>query len=1010
LDPEYPEGRLRFMAEDAGLSVLLTGGKLSELAAALAQGAGAAVVHLDELGDEPPGVEEARPRAAMSPDNLAYVIYTSGSTGRPKGVAIEHRSAAALLHWAHEIFDPEELSGTLASTSVCFDLSVFEIFAPLGRGGTVILARDALHLPTLAARESVTLINTVPSAMAELVRQGAVPASVRAVNLAGEVLKNSLAQAVYGQGGVRRVFNLYGPSEDTTYSTWSLVGRGSGREPTIGRPIANTCAYVLDGRMRPAPLGVPGELFLGGAGLARDYLRRPALTAERFVPDPFSAELGARLYRTGDLARWLPSGELEFLGRVDHQVKVRGFRIELGEVEAALLSQPGVRQAVVLAREAGADNQRLVAYVTGDREAFKAADVRRGLKERLPGYMVPSSFVLLEEWPLTPSGKVDRRRLPAPDESAWEDGKAFESPRTPVEDILASIYEQVLGVRDIGVHANFFELGGHSLLATQVVSRLNDAFNLEVPLHALFESPTVAALAEHVEAAIAGGRLSAAKPLVRAPRGVAPTLSYQQRRLWFLGQLEPEDPSYNMAGALRLKGPLDAGALEWSFNEVVSRHEALRTAFVEVNGVPVPSVEPVTRLTLPSYDLSALPEGAKQERLDAFLREEAERPFDLKRCPLLRLRLLRLAEDEHVLQLTMHHIISDGWSLGVLLRELKTFYESRTAGQPAELRELPVQYADYALWQRERLEGGELERQLAYWEARLAGLPEALELPTDRPRRPSPRRRGGVVEFSLPTGLTTSLKSLARREGATLFMTLLAGFEALLYRHTGQELFAVGTPVAGRGREEVRGLIGFFVNTLALRAEVSGGETFAELLGRVRGEALGGYGHQEAPFERVVERLSPARSLGRSPIFQVMLTLDNTPQEELKLGALRVERLPSDGGAAKYDLSLSLREEGGVLGAMLSYDAGLFDEATVRSLAERYEVLLEGAAADPARRISEVPLLTEEEAHRQLVEWNETRRDYPAEATIHGLFERQARRTPDALALVFEGERLTYAQ
>ncbi|HEX8559178.1 MAG TPA: amino acid adenylation domain-containing protein [Pyrinomonadaceae bacterium] len=790
-----------------------------------------------------------------------------------------------------------------------------------------------------------------------------------------------------------------------------MVGRAGEGAPSIGRPVSNTRVYIVDGVGSPAPVGVAGELYIGGDGLARGYLNRPALTAERFVPDPFSGEPGARLYRTGDLARYLPSGEIEFLGRVDHQVKVRGFRIELGEIEAALAECAGVRQTVVVAREDAPGDKRLVAYVVGDREAFKAADARSRLKERLPHYMMPSSFVLLEEWPLTPSGKVDRRRLPAPDVSAWEDGRAFESPRTPVEDVLAGIYEQTLGVRDVGVHDNFFELGGHSLLAMQVVSRLNDAFNLEAPLHALFESPTVAALAEHVEASIAGGRLAAAAaPVMRAPRGVAPTLSYQQRRLWFLAQLEPDDPSYNMAGALRLEGPLDAAALEWSFNEVVSRHEALRTSFVKVDGEPAPSVEPVTRLTLTSHDLSALPEGAKRERVDALLREEAERPFDLERCPLLRTTLLRLADDEHVLLLTMHHIVSDGWSLGVLLRELKTFYESRTAGEPAELPELPVQYADYALWQRERLEGGELERQLAYWEERLAGLPEALELPTDGPRRPSSRRRGGVVEFSLPAGLTASLKTLSRREGATLFMTLLAGFEALLYRHTGQGLFAVGTPVAGRGRAEVRGLVGFFVNTLALRAEVRGGETFAELLGRVRGEALGGYGRQEAPFERVVERLSPARALGRSPIFQVMLALDNTPQEELRLGALRVERLPSNDGAAKYDLSLSLREEGGVLGAMLSYDAGLFDEATVRSLAERYRVLLEGAAADPARRVSELPLLTEEETRRLLVEWNETRRDYPADATVHELFERQARLTPHAPALVFEAERVTYAE
>ncbi|HEX8686605.1 MAG TPA: condensation domain-containing protein, partial [Pyrinomonadaceae bacterium] len=606
----------------------------------------------------------------------------------------------------------------------------------------------------------------------------------------------------------------------------------------------------------------------------------------------------------------------------------------------------------------------------------------------------------------TPNGKVDRKALPEPGRA--ESGVEYLGARSPVEDVIAGIYGQALGLRDVGVHDNFFELGGHSLLAMQVVSRLNDAFDLEVPLHALFESPTVAALAEHVEASIAGGQVSTTTPVVPAPRGDAPPLSYQQRRLWFLNQLEPDDPSYNMAGALRLKGRLDAEALERSFNQVVARHEVLRTAFVEVDGEPVQVVEPALRLTLPAFDLSALPEGPKRERLEALLREEAERPFDLMRCPLLRLRLLRLDEDEHVLQLTMHHIISDGWSLGVLVREVGLLYDAYSRGVAAALPALPVQYADYALWQRERLEGGELERQLAYWEGRLAGVPEALELPTDRPRRPGSERRGGAVAFALPAALTSALKAAARGEGATLFMALLAGFEALLYRHSGQESFAVGTPVAGRGREELKGLIGFFVNTLALPADVSGDPTYAGLLGRVRAEALGGYAHAGAPFEGVVERLRPSRALDRPPIFQAMLALDNTPQEELRLGALRVERLPADGGAAKYDLSLSLREEGGGLSATLSYDAGLFDEATARRLAERYVRLLADAAADPSRRVSELPLLTGQE-RRQLAEWNETRREYPVGETVHGLFERQARLTPEAVAVAGGDGQLTYA-
>ena len=1020
LDPEYPGERLRFMAEDAGLALVLTGGGLAGPAGALAAGTTAALVRVEEVGagaggatfgDEGAGV-------AASPDNLAYVIYTSGSTGRPKGAMLAHRGVVNRLQWMQDAYGLTDDDRVLQKTPYSFDVSVWEFFWPLMTGATLVVARprghqDGAYLVRVIAEQRITTLHFVPSMLQIFLREKGLARcrSLRRVICSGEALPFETQERFFAALDAE-LHNLYGPTEASVDVTFWACERGSARRTVpIGRPIANTRAYVLDRRLRPVPVGVSGELYLGGVALARGYHGRASLTAERFVPDPFSVEGGGRLYRTGDVARYLGDGNIEFLGRADSQVKVRGFRVELGEVEAALGECAGVRQAVVLAKEwGGAGDQRLVAYLAGDREAVRVADVRRALKERLPEYMVPSAFVFVEEWPLTPSGKVDRRRLPAPDASASGDGQAFESPRTPVEEVLAGIFEQTLGVRDIGIRDNFFELGGHSLLAMQVISRLDDAFNLEVPLHVLFESPTVAALAEHVEASMAGGQVSPTAPVVRAPRGVAPPLSYQQRRLWFLKQLEPDDPSYNMAGALLLKGRLDAEALERCFDEIVGRHEPLRTAFVEVDGEPVQSIEPDTRLTLPLVDLSALPEGAKRERLEALLREEAERPFDLNCCPLLRTRLLRLDEDVHVLQLTMHHIISDGWSMGVLLRELRALYESRTGGAPAELPELPVQYGDYALWQRERLEGGELERQLAYWEERLAGLPESLELQTDRPRRAGHRQRGASVTFALPEALTSALKAVSRREGATLFMTLLAGFEALLYRHTGQETFAVGTPVAGRAREELKDLIGFFVNTLALRADLSGDPMFAELLGRVRAEALGAYAHQEAPFERVVERLRPARALDRSPIFQVMLALDNTPQEELKLGELAAERVELRDASVKYDLSLSLREEGGALSATLGYDADLFDEATVRALAGRYELLLEGVAADPARRVSQLPLLTEEERHRQLVEWNETRREYPAGATLHGLFERQARLTPAAVALSFEGEELTYAQ
>ncbi|MCA1615208.1 MAG: amino acid adenylation domain-containing protein [Acidobacteria bacterium] len=706
--------------------------------------------------------------------------------------------------------------------------------------------------------------------------------------------------------------------------------------------------------------------------------------------------------------RYFSDGNVEFLGRADNQVKVRGFRVEPGEVEAALSECAGVRQAVVLAQEwGGGGARRLAAYVmpVEGRAALTAGELRAELRRRLPDYMMPSAFVFVDEWPLTPSGKVDRRRLPTPSpESA--DIETSEPPQTPTEELLAGMWEELLGAGRVGVADDFFELGGHSLLAARLAARVRAQLGVELALRKIFETPTVRALAAEVEASLGRGRVEGGRIERHAGEGPAP-LSYAQRRLWFLDQLEPYQSTYNLTSATRIRGALNVAALEQSFNEVARRHEVMRTTFPDVEGKPVAVSHPHRFTPLEVRDLAALNEEARAAELKRLSEAEAQKPFDLARGPLWRASIVRIDEEEHMLLYTMHHIISDGWSMGVLVREVAACYEAFSNDSAPSLAELPVQYADYAAWQQRRAE--EYEGQLAYWEERLSGAPEALELPTDRPRRRAGTRRGGTVAFRLTPEVMAALKAVSRGEGATLFMALLAGFEALLYRQTGQESFAVGTPVAGRSREEVRDLIGFFVNTLALPADVSGDPTFAELLGRVRAEALGGYAHEGAPFERVVERLRPARALDRSPIFQVMLALDNTPQEELRLGELQVERLPSDGGAAKYDLSLSLREEGGGLSATLGYDADIFDEATVRALAERYEVLLAGAAADPALRVSELPLLTEREC-RQLAEWNDTNVPFLMESCVHELFAQQARLAPEAIAVVGGDGQLTYAE
>ncbi|MFL6289705.1 MAG: amino acid adenylation domain-containing protein, partial [Thermoanaerobaculia bacterium] len=779
LDPAYPRERLALILEDAGCPVVVTRESLLEL-------------DLEADGRLP---------GAAEPGNLAYLIYTSGSTGRPKGVAIEHRSADALLAWAAEVFGPEDLSGVLASTSITFDLSVFELFLPLARGGRVILAENALALPDLPARDQVRLVNTVPSAMAELLRLGAVPESVRTVNLAGEPLKRALVDRIYALPHVEAVHNLYGPSEDTTYSTWVRVPRSMDRvdrEPAIGVPVAGTRAWVVDRGLHLLPLGVPGELCLAGEGLARGYLNRPDLTASSFVPDPFGGA-GERMYRTGDLARWNAGGELEFLGRIDHQVKVRGFRIEPGEIETALLAHPAVGEAVVLALGEGGE-RRLVAFVVGE-----AADLRAWLEPRLPAYMVPSAFVVLPALPLTPNGKVDRRALARVEPE--REPAAVVASMSPVQELLAGIWSEVLKCGPVAPEDGFFDLGGHSLLATRVVSRVRELLGVELPLRALFETPVLSRLAARIEAVRGEALDLQAPPIVPVDRDGELRASFAQERLWFLDRFGSDRASYNLPAALHLRGRLDPAALAAALGEIVRRHESLRTTFAVGSEGRVLQVIGPAKTELPVVDLRGVPGELKR-----LAREEARRPFDLARGPLLRAVLVRTGEDDHTLLLTQHHIVSDGWSIGVLLRELTALYGG------AFLPDLPVQYADFAAWQRQWLQGGTLARQLGWWREHLAGAPPVLELPADRPRPPVPSGRGGVFPVAPPAALRDGVQALARRCGATPFMVLLAAFQALLGRLADRADVPVGTPVAGRGRSEIEGLIGFFVNTLVLRA------------------------------------------------------------------------------------------------------------------------------------------------------------------------------------------------
>ncbi|HVR95190.1 MAG TPA: condensation domain-containing protein, partial [Thermoanaerobaculia bacterium] len=762
----------------------------------------------------------------------------------------------------------------------------------------------------------------------------------------------------------------------------------------IGRPLSNTTAYLVDPAGELATLGQTGELYIGGrggAGLAEGYLGRPELTAERFVPDPCGTVPGGRLYRTGDLARRRAGGEIEFLGRLDQQVKIRGFRIEPGEVEAAVAACPGVREAAVVVRRDGGE-PRLVAYVAGG----DLAEIRQRLRQRLPHYLMPEALVALPELPRTLGGKLDRGSLPAPD-----GGASYTAPAGEIEELVAGLWGEMLGRDRVGAEDNFFELGGHSLLATRLISRLRAVCGVELPLASLFESPTVAGLAAEVERAFAAAAGPEAPPIAPRQEDGKPPLSFAQQRLWFLAQLDPGSAVYNVPVALRLRGQLDRAAFAASCDAITARHETLRTTFVPgALGEAVQRIAPHQPQLLPLVDLGALQAARREEEAHRLATAEAGRPFDLARGPLMRLALLRLADEEHVALLTLHHIVCDGWSMGVLLDELAVLYRAL-----APLPPLPVQYADFACWQRAWLQGEALEVRLGYWRQRLDGAPPVLELPVDRPRPVAASGRGVRLPVHLPAEPVAALAAAGRRAGATLFMVLLAAWKGLLARLTGQDDLVVGTPIANRNRVEIEGLIGCFANTLALRTDLSGEPDFPALVGRVRATALAAYAHQDLPFERLVEELAPERNLAHAPLFQVMFVLQNAPLGRLALPGLQLEPLAVDAGVARFDLTLSLDGTTGTL----EVDLDLFDATTAARLIRSLETLLTAAAAEPERPVADLPLLSAAESG-QLREWNATDRAWPSDACLHDLVLAQAARTPGAAAVIGEDETLTYGE
>ncbi|HYG08694.1 MAG TPA: amino acid adenylation domain-containing protein [Pyrinomonadaceae bacterium] len=971
LSPTYPSERLGFILKDARIEVLLT---QQSLDVAWPEH-DAQLVYLD-TDRENIGVESADdPQCIAAPENLAYILYTSGSTGQPKGSMISHTSLVNYLYWINRHLMADDARTLPAITKLSFDASLKQLLAPLLRGDYVWMLPEEtgaqpVRLLRALSQKSETGLNCVPSLWKAILAEASPEDLARAdgkftsLMLGGEALTADLLEQTFNALPRLRVWNLYGPTEATANASAASIDDPA--QVSIGRPIANAELYLLDKNLEPVPVGVAGEMFIGGTGLTRGYLRQPELTAERFLPHPFADQPGARLYRTGDIGRYLSDGRIEYLGRLDDQVKVRGYRIELGEIEAALLRHEGVRECVVVAREEEGGDKRLVAYVVADAQARPTGnELRSRIKESLPEYMLPGAFVMLDALPLMHNGKVDKRALPAPHQSQAEFEDGFVAPRTPMEEMLSTIFADVLHLKRVGVDDNFFELGGHSLLATRLISKIREQFQTEMPLRSLFEQPTVASLSKSVEAAIQAGCGLQSPPIVGVSHEKPLPLSFAQQRLWFINQLEPDNPFYNIPTALRLKGHLDIAALERALSEIIRRHEVLRTSFTLDGDQPVQVISTASDFRLKVADLGSLAAEECEVEARRLAEAEAHAPFDLSRGPLFRASLLRLSEDEHIGLFTMHHIVSDGWSTSLLISELETLYQAFSNGRPSPLPEPTIQYADFAVWQRTWLTGETLDKQLDYWRSRLDTTMPALKMPTDRPASALRSHRGATHTSRLPDTLAADLKTLSHREGCTLFMTLLAAFKTLLYRYSAQEDIVVGTPIANRNRAEIEGLIGFFVNTLVLRTSLSGNPTFRDALRRVRETTLGAYAHQDAPFELLVEELQPHRGLSQTPLFQALFAMQNAPRQTLSLGSVQLSELSAGETSAKFPLSLILMEDEHGLLSGWTYSTDLFDEATIRQMQRRYETLLQSIVTHPEARLSALEMFTVEEKAEQ---------------------------------------------
>ncbi|CAF1726029.1 Dimodular nonribosomal peptide synthase [Bacillus subtilis] len=1007
LDPEFPADRISYMLEDAKPSCIIT---TEEIAASLPDNLAVPELVLDQAVTQEiiKRYSPENPDVSVSLDHPAYIIYTSGSTGRPKGVVVTQKSLNNFLLSMKEAFSLGEEDRLLAVTTVAFDISALELYLPLISGARIVIARkETIREPQALAQMienfDINIMQATPTLWHALVTSE--PEKLRGLRVlvGGEALPSGLLQAL--QDLHCSVTNLYGPTETTIWSAAAFLEEGLKGVPPIGKPIWNTQVYVLDNGLQPVPPGVVGELYIAGTGLARGYFHRPDLTAERFVADPYGPP-GTRMYRTGDQARWRADGSLDYIGRADHQIKIRGFRIELGEIDAVLANHPHIEQASVVVREDQPGDKRLAAYVVAD-GAIDTAELRRYMGASLPDYMVPAAFVEMDELPLTPNGKLDRKALPAPDFSTSVSDRA---PRTPQEEILCDLFAEVLGLARVGIDDSFFELGGHSLLAARLMGRVREVMGAELGIAKLFDEPTVAGLAAHLDLA-----QSARPALQRAERPEKIPLSFAQRRLWFLHCLEGPSPTYNIPVAVRLLGELDQGLLKAALYDLVRRHESLRTIFPESQGTSYQHILDADQ-ACPELHVTEIAEKELSDRLAEAVRYS----FDLAAEPAFRAELFVIGPDEYVLLLLVHHIVGDGWSLTPLTRDLGTAYAARCHGRSPEWAPLAVQYADYALWQQELL-GNEddpnslIAGQLAFWKETLKNLPDQLELPTDYSRPAEPSHDGDTIHFRIEPEFHKRLQELARANRVSLFMLLQSGLAALLTRLGAGTDIPIGSPIAGRNDDALGDLVGLFINTLVLRTDTSGDPSFRELLDRVREVNLAAYDNQDLPFERLVEVLNPARSRATHPLFQIMLAFQNTPDAELHLPDMESSLRINSVGSAKFDLTLEISEDrladgtpNGMEG-LLEYSTDLFKRETAQALADRLMRLLEAAESDPDEQIGNLDILAPEERSSMVADWQSVSEKIP-HACLPEQFEKQAALRPDAIAVVYEDQALSYAE